>query len=116
MEILVNEIERSQRIKTPITISMFDIDYFKKYNDTHGHLAGDKLLKELADIVQGSVRNIDTVGRYGGEEFIIVMPATKPQEAKVVIERVRQNLANKKFDGEQMQPNKKITISIGLVT
>ncbi|MBI2136789.1 diguanylate cyclase [Candidatus Woesearchaeota archaeon] len=116
METLVNEIERSQRFKTPITISMFDIDHFKKYNDIHGHLAGDRLLKELADVVQSSVRNIDTVGRYGGEEFIIIMPATKPQEAKVVIERVRQNIANKKFDGEQMQPSKKITISIGLIT
>lgn len=116
MELLINEIERSQRFKQPITITMFDIDYFKHYNDKHGHLLGDKLLKELADTVQSSVRNVDTVGRYGGEEFLIVMPNTKPQEAKVVIDRMRKNILEHRFDGEELQPLKKITISIGIAT
>jgi diguanylate cyclase (GGDEF)-like protein len=116
MDILIKEIDRSSRYKSPLSVALFDVDHFKNYNDTHGHLLGDKLLRDLSEIVTNSVRNVDTLGRYGGEEFIVVMPQTKPQDAKVVIDRLRQNISDKEFQGGEMQPNKSVTVSIGLVT
>ena len=116
MDLLLKEIEKSKLSQSPLSIALFDIDFFKKYNDQHGHLKGDKLLKELAELVKASVRSIDTVGRYGGEEFIIIMPETKSVDAKLVIERLHKNVLEKKFYGEELQPLKKVTISIGLVT
>lgn len=102
--------------KKPISLALINIDFFKNYNDKYGHLLGDKLLIELAKIVECSVRNIDIGARYAGNEFIIIMPCTTPQEANTVIGRLQKNIFEKKFHGEKVQPLKKITVSIGLVT
>jgi len=78
---LQNEVIRAERYKTPISISMIDIDHFKRINDSYGHTVGDQVLFNLANILQESVRDPDTVGRYGGEEFLVVLPNTHLKEA-----------------------------------
>jgi len=99
----------------PVSILMFDIDHFKSINDTHGHNAGDEVLKELAMRVSHGVRDIDLVSRYGGEEFVIVMPDADVEVAVNVAGRVRALVADQPFDtsgaGEL-----RVTISIGVAT
>lgn len=73
---------------------MIDIDHFKKFNDTYGHLVGDKVLKEVAQIIQKTCRITDIPTRFGGEEFAILLPQTNPQGAEVLAERIRKNIQN----------------------
>jgi len=75
-EFLSKKIEESKRYKFPLSIAMIDIDYFKKINDTYGHLIGDCVLKEIADLLKNNFRDSDVVSRYGGEEILIIMPFT----------------------------------------
>jgi diguanylate cyclase (GGDEF)-like protein/PAS domain S-box-containing protein len=92
MEILENEVVRSRRYQKTFSVIMIDIDRFKRINDEYGHLAGNDALVAFAGVLKDSVRSIDSVGRYGGEEFLIVLPEADPQHALVVLERVRHNL------------------------
>jgi diguanylate cyclase (GGDEF)-like protein len=78
---LQNEVIRAERYKTHVSISMIDIDNFKKINDSYGHTVGDQVLYQLANILQENVRDSDTVGRYGGEEFLVVLPNTRLKPA-----------------------------------
>ena len=104
-------IELAKRADTMISIAMFDIDYFKKINDNFGHDAGDKALKHIADILRDSSRKSDVVGRYGGEEFVIIMPPrTDKEEATIAAERARLYVQNNSMDGIDM------TISAGVAT
>ena len=91
-EILENEISRCKRYHKEAAVIMMDIDNFKKINDRHGHTAGNLILKVFAQTVKKNVRNIDIVGRYGGEEFLIVLPEADRDEALLVLERVKQNV------------------------
>ena len=116
MEILNNEAERSKRFSRPLSVVLFDIDYFKHYNDTNGHQKGDALLTQIGKMLKELVREIDTLGRYGGEEFIIVLPEIQPHEAKYVSERIRKTIENYEFEYQSSQPNGNITISLGLIT
>jgi diguanylate cyclase (GGDEF)-like protein len=75
------EVNRAERYNTLLSISMIDIDHFKKVNDSYGHTVGDQVLFQLANILQESIRNPDTVGRYGGEEFLVVLPNTRLEQA-----------------------------------
>ncbi|MBI5391515.1 GGDEF domain-containing protein, partial [Candidatus Woesearchaeota archaeon] len=93
-----------------------DIDFFKVYNDTNGHLAGDALLKELAELIQAKLRPSDIIGRYGGEEFIVILPEINSHEAEEVAERLRKAVEEHNFKYQECQPNKKVTVSIGLTT
>lgn len=108
---LQNEVIRAERYKTLLSISMIDIDNFKKINDSFGHTVGDQVLFQLANILQVGVRDPDTVGRYGGEEFLVVLPNTrlKPaaEQAARLVKRVREAEIN---IGEVIQ----LTISIGV--
>lgn len=88
-EKLASEIERYKRYKTPLTCLMVDIDNFKKVNDKHGHAFGDLVLITVARIIRENVRRVDLVGRYGGEEFLIVMSNTAAEVAFPIAERVR---------------------------
>ncbi|WP_373598423.1 bifunctional diguanylate cyclase/phosphohydrolase [Paraclostridium bifermentans] len=97
-----------------ISLLFMDIDYFKNYNDINGHQIGDILLKEIGSILKSSVRENDIVARYGGEEFAVILPNTSEEEAMVVGERIRMNIENTYFYGQENQPNKNITISIGV--
>ena len=116
MDVLDQEVARSRRFSHPISVAMLDIDHFKNYNDTNGHPKGDKLLTEMADIIKSAVRDVDTVGRYGGEEFIVVFPEIKPNEILSAADRIVKTVAKNKFFNGEAQPKGKVTISLGLLT
>ncbi len=106
------EIERAKRYKEPLSLMMIDIDHFKNVNDNYGHIAGDKVLKQLSSILKESVRNADIAGRLGGEEFGIILPKSSLDKAKKVAERLRKNIENNTFKYDKA--NISITISIGI--
>lgn len=112
-ESLSREISRAERYHRPLALLIIDIDYFKKYNDIHGHLRGDTVLKEMAQIMRLSTREIDIIARYGGEEFVIILPETNPEASKIVAERVRKRVEEYRFFGAQGE-EVKLTVSIGL--
>ncbi len=97
-----------------LSVMMLDIDYFKNINDTHGHAAGDDVLRELCERVMANVRSFDTVARYGGEEFVVVMPETDIAVASAVAERLRHNIADLPFKSAAADTQFKVTISIGV--
>jgi diguanylate cyclase (GGDEF)-like protein/putative nucleotidyltransferase with HDIG domain len=101
-EILALELERAKRRHAPLALAMFDIDQFKSINDTYGHAMGDRVLKEAAKTIQGGARGTDVVARYGGDEFMIVMPDATAEEAVSAAERVRKQMAGRQVsDGTQ---------------
>ena len=102
------------RNKFPFSILMFDIDFFKKVNDTYGHLAGDFVLKELTKIIKSNLRKSDIMGRFGGEEFLVILPETKIAGAMRLAKRLNEEVKNHKFIYEGVEI--KITISIGITT
>ncbi len=109
---LEEELRRSIRFKLPLTVLMLDIDHFKRYNDDFGHLVGDATLKEVADLLKRNLRRVDLVGRYGGEEFIVVMPETRVGNAAEVAERIRSNIA--RHDFQLYNVRTKVTVSQGI--
>jgi len=113
MKILERELERSRRTGAPLGLIMADLDHFKKINDTHGHQAGDLVLKDAAFILKKSLRKYDHVGRYGGEEFIIILPDCNDDKIKSIGERLKNNLSSSKtfFNKKEITA----TISMGLV-
>lgn len=115
-ERLVEEMERARRYNNPLSLIMADIDHFKNYNDTHGHLEGDFLLKELASHMKKSVRFQDIVSRYGGEEFSIILPETGKEGAITLAERIRCSVAEQQFPHKETQPGGNLTISFGVAT
>ena len=113
---LTLEVERQKRYHTPLSLLMIDIDYFKNYNDTNGHLAGDQALRDVALLIQRGVRQNDIVARYGGEEFSAILINSGKEDAKMIAERVRRNVAETRFPNESFQPNGDLTVSIGVGT
>jgi diguanylate cyclase (GGDEF)-like protein len=112
VEALKDEVERSKRYGSLLSIALFDIDDFKKINDTYGHLAGDAVLQKLAELLKTSLRAIDIVGRYGGEEFLAILPETDGLNGYIVAERFKERIENETFaSGEG---DIKITISGGV--
>jgi diguanylate cyclase (GGDEF)-like protein len=110
---LKGEIERSNRYGHQLSLLLLDIDNFKEFNDTHGHLEGDKILARLGRIIKFCLRNMDSAYRYGGEEFTIILPGTYGEEAITVAERLRNAVSKEDFsDGKIESLN--ITISIGV--
>lgn len=110
MKILSSEISRAKRYNTPLSVCMLDIDFFKKVNDTYGHDIGDVVLSTLSELIKNSLRDMDIVGRYGGEEFIILLPNTELMDANIYAERFRELVENHIFNTVG-----NITISMGLV-
>ncbi|MHB8172315.1 MAG: GGDEF domain-containing protein [Thermincolia bacterium] len=113
---LEEEIQRSQRQKNPLSLIMLDVDFFKQYNDTHGHPAGDYLLQLLGGIFRDKVRIMDTVARYGGEEFAIILYDTMGEQAVLVADRIRQAVQDYPFPGRETQPGGRITVSVGIAS
>jgi len=113
---LTMEVERRRRYSSPLSLLMIDIDYFKNYNDTNGHLAGDQALRTIALLIQQGVRQTDIVARYGGEEFSAILINSAKEDAKKIAERVRENVAEARFPNENSQPNGDLTVSIGVGT
>ena len=101
--------------KVPIAISMFDVDYFKNYNDSNGHPAGDEALRIIGQLLKDNVRKGDIVARYGGEEFIVCyLNASNPEEVATIAERFRKKVEDFIVEGEETQPGGKLTVSIGI--
>jgi diguanylate cyclase (GGDEF)-like protein len=107
------EFERAKRYGFPIAFIMLDIDHFKVYNDNNGHLAGDEALRKIAMLINGSIRDTDIVGRYGGEEFAIILLHADLTRMAEVAERIRRTIEETPFPKEELQPLRKITVSIG---
>ncbi len=112
-EFLAHEFARAQRTGSPLVVAMLDLDDFKLYNDTQGHLAGDELLRKVAEVLRGCVRQSDVVARYGGEEFTVVLVGTHPEDAARVLERARSAVASLPVPGTQVLPRGRVTVSVG---
>jgi len=111
-KIIHQEIKRHQRLGSKFSFIMLDIDHFKEINDRFGHSPGDLILKQVADILKSSIREIDHVIRYGGEEFLILLPHTKKDQAYILAERLRKRIEgyNFKIDNRII----KVTVSMGV--
>ncbi len=94
LKLLAGEIERANRYARPLSIALFDLDHFKRVNDAHGHVVGDRLLAHVAARLQASIRSVDAIGRYGGEEFLLVMPETDTEGAARSAENIRRLVAS----------------------
>jgi diguanylate cyclase (GGDEF)-like protein len=108
------QLKLAQRYKSFFSILLIDLDYFKKINDTYGHLIGDEILKNIAKILKESLRNVDHIGRFGGEEFIVILPNTTLKNAVLVAEKVRDAIANFKHNIEEQIIQ--ATVSIGIAS
>jgi len=111
-ERLIEEIKRSERTGTPLTLLMADLDHFKVVNDTYGHPQGDIILKGLASIIHQNIRGFDIASRYGGEEFAIILPETDINAADIIAERLRKKIENAVYKNNKTEI--RVTISIGL--
>ncbi len=111
------ELERSTRQKHSLCLALLDIDHFKKVNDEHGHLMGDQALKMVADTIRTNLRTYDRAGRWGGEEFIVLLPDTKLNEAAEIAERLRLCVSEEKLtlmDADQVSHILNVQISLGV--
>jgi len=113
---LLTELETAKATSNPLSLIMLDIDDFKIYNDALGHQAGDKMLQELASILKNQSRKMDYVCRYGGEEFTIILPQADKKEALLLAERLRMDIEKHLFVHEEILPQKKLTVSVGVAT
>lgn len=111
---LNEEMERSKKFNYNLSFLMADIDHFKKYNDHYGHLVGDAILRETSRTIKENLRQIDFMGRYGGEEFLIILTMTDKEQAKFAAERIRQAVEHKHI--KAYDEDLKVTISIGIST
>ncbi len=114
--VLGEEVKRSIRYNRPLSFIMLDIDFFKIYNDKHGHPRGDEVLRILAGLLQQNTRDVDTVFRYGGEEFSVIIPEVGKQEAYAMAERIRRVVQEHLFPYEEDQPGGNLTVSIGVAS
>jgi len=114
MEHIHDKFEDAKKQSTPLSLLMIDIDHFKAFNDIHGHMTGDLVLKKIAHILKSSCRREDIVARYGGEEFAIILPETDSHRAKTVAEKIRTTVENHRTpNGKEAR---RVTVSIGIGT
>lgn len=113
MKRLEEEVEHARENGTDLALIMLDIDYFKIFNDTWGHPCGDKLLRELASVLVDSVRRDDVVARYGGDEFVIILPGTDLPTANEAAARIRAHVSSTPFSGREVLPGGQLTVSVG---
>jgi diguanylate cyclase (GGDEF)-like protein len=108
MGTLASEVQRSRRQRRAFTVLLADVDKFKQYNDTHGHLAGDAALVKIAEVFRRTTRSVDCVARYGGEEFVVMLVECPMATAALVAERIRSRVAAQDLGAS------KLTVSVGL--
>ncbi len=106
----IEELERSNRYHNPLSLLMLDLDYFKRINDTYGHMAGDEVLKQVSETVSSIIRSTDIFGRFGGEEFVVLIPETSVNGAVQVAEKIRLAIEKAVWPVDEI-----ITVSIGVV-
>jgi len=109
---LMEERERALANKTPLSLIMMDIDHFKNFNDSYGHLCGDQVLINVARLTMDNIRQLDLAARYGGEEFIILLPNTEITEARAVAERIRKSIEGARVECGQNALG--VTVSLGV--
>lgn len=114
LEILMEEMARSDRQGSTVSLIMVDLDHFKMVNDGHGHVVGDEVLREIAERLEKAVRAYDSVGRFGGEEFMVVLPGTIPADAERAAERIREQIG--KTPMYTSDGSLEVTASLGVVT
>jgi diguanylate cyclase (GGDEF)-like protein len=115
-QLLESELSRADRYGRVVSLIMIDIDNFKRYNDSHGHPAGDVALRQLARLLMESSRSCDYVARYGGEEFTIIVPEVGIDSARRMAERIRKLVDETEFEGEEVMSGGSLTISLGVAT
>jgi diguanylate cyclase (GGDEF)-like protein len=118
---LEREVQRARRYDRQLTLAMFDVDHFKKYNDSCGHQAGDRALATIGAILRTSLRDVDIVARYGGEEFAVILPETAARPGAPVspfpfLERLRRRIEETVFPGEEKLPGGRLTVSGGVAS
>ncbi len=113
---LLEEIKRSKRYRQSLSLMMVDIDWFKKCNDSYGHLFGNLVLKDVVSIIKRCIRDVDILCRYGGEEFIVILPQTNKKDAYAIAERVRFFVQKHSFQDPGMRIKTKLTVSLGVAT
>ncbi len=110
------EFMRASRYQRPLSVIMLDLDHFKKFNDAHGHLLGDKVLRMAAHVLEASIRQADILARYGGEEFVVILPEIDKVHGKQVAEKLRRAIENAAFPKAEHQPFGRLTASVGLAS
>jgi two-component system, cell cycle response regulator len=110
------ELNRAQRFNRPLSLIMLDLDHFKAYNDIYGHQAGDQALRQLARLLRHSSRGYDLVARYGGDEFVIILPETSRKMAAEVAERIRGAVEKAGVEGPRQDPSGHFTASLGIAS
>ncbi len=113
---LAIELGRARRYGKQLTIAVIDVDRFKSLNDAHGHSAGDRVLRKIGSILRDSCRQSDTVGRYGGEEFVVILPETDIEAAQQKVELLRELLASTPIELATRREKVEVTISAGLAS
>jgi diguanylate cyclase (GGDEF)-like protein len=108
LQLSEREFSFAMRYRTPLSVLMFDVDYFKQINDAFGHAMGDQTLKKIVQVVCAELRSADVIGRYGGDEFIILLPNTGAQESLPLAERIHASIAALRMD------TLTVTLSIGI--
>ena len=115
-EALSSEVDRSRRHERTFSLIFMDVDFFKRYNDAHGHVQGDKLLCTLAKKIRDRLRATDIIARYGGEEFVLILPEVSKEGARVFAEVIRSYISDYPFEGRETQPHGKVTVSMGVAS
>jgi diguanylate cyclase (GGDEF)-like protein len=117
MEQLTREFKRALRYRSNLAVIMLDIDHFKQFNDTHGHLKGDYILRTLGTILKSCVREVDVIGRYGGEEFAVILPEANIEQGLIVAEKIRQAVETFPFKISRRKSGlTPVTVSLGVST
>jgi diguanylate cyclase (GGDEF)-like protein len=111
---LDDELRRAVRYSQPLTLIMVDIDWFKQLNDCCGHEVGNVTLAQVAGVLTACIRDVDILSRYGGEEFIVILPQTGGEEAWVIGERIRRQIEDTKFGPDQNGDPVRLTVSVGV--
>ena len=109
-------VEEGARENQPVSYIMLDIDYFKEYNDRYGHVTGDLILKAIVQAIRTNIKKTDIAGRWGGEEFGIVLPRTDSEQAQIVAQRIRHTLATMSLTDDKGHEVPKPTVSQGIAT
>ena len=115
-QMLQMEWKRAVRFRRQLSLIMVDVDHFKEYNDTFGHLQGDGVLRSIGALLKKNLREVDTVARFGGEEFVLLLPDTDKRGALVVAEKIRAVVSGHRFVTDEMRETRTITVSAGVAT